>query len=375
MSGKRHIDRLDLLRALAIMMVFFHHYWLIIRPEILSSVEPFLYSPFGKLLFSFHEMGYLGVRLFFVLSGFCIHYSFLNWMERNGGKLDMRRFLPDYFWRRFWRIYPPYFAFLVLFFLYQYWEDLDFAAVKHFLVHATLSHTLGKAFYYNINPSFWSIAVEWQLYMIYPVFLWVRRWKGIRLAFVGATVVSVFAAFAVPQFTDSFLFQNLPFKYWFEWTLGALMAERFREGRSVFRFQGWLVLLGLPFCCLGLHSSNVFDFAIPSLVFAVCIEWVIGLKARPKFWEKPFVWAGVFSYSTYLLHQPLQYSIVSLLPEPTWRQNIVVGTFLLPLALYIPFLAASYVSFHLIEMKSVAVGKSIWKRVSKPIPTVQAASR
>jgi peptidoglycan/LPS O-acetylase OafA/YrhL len=69
-------------------------------------VKPLIFSEVSLMngwFFLAHEVGYLGVQLFFVLSGFCIHNSYLSWRRKTlvptrGG------FLLDYFNRRFWRI-------------------------------------------------------------------------------------------------------------------------------------------------------------------------------------------------------------------------------------------------------------------------------
>ena len=104
-----HIARLDVLRALAFLGVFTFHMtgpFLFLKITWNGNWADFSAWPpvlYGLLPVAF---GWLGVPLFFVLSGFCIHYS------------TLKRTAPfatgDFYWRRFLRIYPAYFVCVVV---------------------------------------------------------------------------------------------------------------------------------------------------------------------------------------------------------------------------------------------------------------------
>ena len=108
--------------------------------------------------------GWVGVALFFVLSGFVIHYS-------QTGR-DPNQNVLEFYRRRFWRIYPPYLLALVVF---TGLAAMKGAAgpwlAKQFAMHALMVHNLDSKSIYELCPAFWSLAVEMQFYLLYPLVL------------------------------------------------------------------------------------------------------------------------------------------------------------------------------------------------------------
>src|SRR5580700_9314628 len=100
-----HLPRLDAVRALAILSVFLYHSLGVVfykdQLDFHGGWLDFRSAP-SRLFLACYPLtfGWVGVSLFFVLSGFVIHYSFVGSGRpfRAGG----------FFVRRFWRIYPPY---------------------------------------------------------------------------------------------------------------------------------------------------------------------------------------------------------------------------------------------------------------------------
>ena len=175
------------------------------------------------------SFGYIGVFLFFVISGFCIH---LQWAKtRAAGQTPDIRFGP--FWkRRLRRLYPPYLIalafYLVLTALYAginlthfFFYDLG--------MHLLMLHNLDPKTCYTINGVFWTLAIEEQLYLAYFLLLFLRvRWGWTvtltvcLLARVGWMVFShmmwVKAGVGVPV-------PEAAASHWFTWALGAIGVE------------------------------------------------------------------------------------------------------------------------------------------------------
>ena len=114
--------------------------------------------------------GRLGVDLFFILSGFCIHWGY----SKPGVELEAGKYLQ----RRWWRIYPPYFfalAFAVILNLGTNYYKLraggsfSWANFGLFQItsHVFLVHNLFKDSFTTISGPFWTIAVEMQFYLLY----------------------------------------------------------------------------------------------------------------------------------------------------------------------------------------------------------------
>jgi peptidoglycan/LPS O-acetylase OafA/YrhL len=304
-SHPAHFQRIDLLRGVAILLVFLHHYWLaVVQNEVLRAAA----VPGGPegALFRLHEFGFLGVKLFFVISGFCIHNSYLNWRKRSAAAV-WRDFLPGFAHRRFWRIWPPYALALLAFFLWRYEHPLSVASLKHLALHGALVNTLVPGFFYNINPSFWSIAVEWQLYLVYPLLLGVAVRFGMGWTFAVATLVAGVFQLLAPLFTEAPWVRFLPFSWWYDWAVGAWLAARFSEGRRVFGYHVWTGTgLGVATMVVLIYWPRPFlTWLLPPLFFAVLLEGCLWSSRPLARWERAFGALGLCSYSFYLLHQPL----------------------------------------------------------------------
>jgi peptidoglycan/LPS O-acetylase OafA/YrhL len=166
---------------------------------------------------------------FFVVSGFCIHLSY----ARNS------KWLP-FFWRRFWRIWPPYFIALLLFFV----SDLALGQLRNYPIfqlfsHSLLIHNFWSHTHFAINPSFWSIAVEAQLYLIYPLLIVMQSRSGWRYSLLIALGIEIFLnlgaslIFHATSITFPRLLGQGPFAYWFSWSIGAWIAHAYLRGLPI----------------------------------------------------------------------------------------------------------------------------------------------
>src|SRR5919109_3936684 len=142
------------------MFVVLHHMCLATWPSFPRNAGPWW---LGWLLY-----GHMAVAVFIVVSGFSLALVPLS----NGGRLPggVRRFVR----RRAWRILPAYWAALILSIVvtaYLLRPDLDAAAIgKSFVVHGLLlQDVVGSV---PPNGALWSIAVEWQIYFVFPLILW-----------------------------------------------------------------------------------------------------------------------------------------------------------------------------------------------------------
>jgi len=219
---------IDVLRGLAVIAVILNH-----TPHYAHG--GFRENPwfFPALLM---DLGYLGVPLFVLISGFCIHrraaiersvsgtYS-LNWVQ---------------FWaRRFWRLYPPYLAAIVfsLFcarFLHDKSTVVFQSLVPDLLTHLFLVHNLTAQYPVGLgNGAFWSLGMEEQLYLLYlPLFFMIR---GRSAAFAAGVAIAVavlwkLATRVTPLATvESFwglgAWGMWPLGYWMHWAMGAWAVD------------------------------------------------------------------------------------------------------------------------------------------------------
>ena len=242
------------LRAVAAYLVFLVHF----RPAD-SSV---LYERLSK-------QGYVGVGLFFVLSGFVIATRYQadnprapSWWRR-------------YLWRRVARIYPVFFLLNGLILYHVYWPLVRATAANSLLLIA-LSQSLLKGFSNTLMfvglPQSWSLTTEECFYFTAPlVLLWQRRWRWAPLAFAALLAGLGLALMALcagrPALHGLFgsyraLFNYLYFGRVLEFMLGVMLA-RWWAGRPAgataggwpWRTAGGVALLAGTVALLAWYNS------------------------------------------------------------------------------------------------------------------------
>jgi peptidoglycan/LPS O-acetylase OafA/YrhL len=154
----RSLPSLDGVRAIAITLVLIH------TCNILKEWS----DPLGHLLSRVAGMGWVGVQLFFVLSGFLITRNLLQ--TQNSSK-----YYHSFYGRRILRIFPLYYATLFFFFILLPVIDLAPQAVRDDIprqwgLWLFLSNWTQQLGYGGLSlPHFWSLAVEEQFYLIWPL--------------------------------------------------------------------------------------------------------------------------------------------------------------------------------------------------------------
>ena len=278
------------------------------------------------------SFGYIGVFLFFVISGFCIH---LQWARaRAQGKTHHIAF--GSFWkRRFRRLYPPYLITLALFFLMAAMTvgiDVTHFFVYDVVMHLLMLHNLDPHTCYSINGVFWTLAVEEQLYLGYFLLLFLRK----RWGWGPTLVICAFARLGWFWFSHGvwvILGVGVPVpeaaaSHWFTWALGALAVEAAyglvklpKWCRNLWLGAAAIILasatsiilpvtqkdtLGHDLAWLLMHPAWGFGFfVLVNRVVAAEQSWLKQLR-QPRFLPRlvsAVATIGVFSYSLYLTHE------------------------------------------------------------------------
>ncbi|HKT03529.1 MAG TPA: acyltransferase, partial [Rugosimonospora sp.] len=295
---------LDGIRGLAALFVVLHHCWLLSFPGYPQNTGPLW---LGWLLY-----GHLAVVVFITLSGFSLAVS----PARGGWQLGGRA---RFAYRRAWRILPPYWAALV-FSLIIAWTvvpqpDTPVPTGKSVVVHALLLQDIvGSP---SPNGAFWSIAVEAQLYLVFPLMLLVLRRAG-ALAMLGAVggVVAIVGLLA-PHMSIVDKLMRLTPQFAVLFACGIVGAGIVVAGDRVRRLPWhWFAAMSLvPVLVLMAVQGSAWTVAHYfwvdiALGPAVTLLLVAVATRRPK----PFVWLldtppvrslGSFSYSLYLIHAPI----------------------------------------------------------------------
>lgn len=313
---------LDGIRGLTALYVVLNHLW----ARFLGSASEL--PPWFHLL----KFGHAAVGIFIVLSGFCLMLPVTRTetLSLRGGSA---RFLQ----RRAWRILPPYYAALALSFLLAATlpqlrppGELTWANA---LAHVFLVHNWIPALSITLNGPLWSIALEWQIYFVFALVLLPLRRRFGPLAALGAALLMG----VVPIFLGCG-----PGNPWFIvlFAGGMLGAElSTRAPAQLTQAQSYRFLL-LSLFTLAVHlvvwrdrfpwpkdplGDYTAKIALDLLLAAMVVSWlVVGSRTalppllRPLFRvleSRPLVALGGFSYSLYLMHDPiLLYSVQQLTP-------------------------------------------------------------
>lgn len=366
-----HIDFLDQIRGIAILGVFLFHAlcffpgggqlpwgtWMRDFPETRSF-----------LLFLPLSLGWAGVPIFFVISGFCIHLSFARSRQRS---------LLVFYLRRFFRIYPPYLIALIGSAIVVPMIAFNFndpATIASFLSHLSLVQNFHPQAI-SINPSFWTIAIEVQLYLIYPVLLFFVAKLGWRRTLFALAVLEIgFNLF--PRLIELYGMQSpipawmlrTPLTFWYSWSIGVWQADAFLQNQPLpflrSRLSIWWGLALVTYWIKPLADLSFLCFAVLAAVYLAKLLSGKMKLVMPERCLTSLRWLGVSSYSIYLLHQPLMHWFVQgcinaspeqkLLPVVKFLLAVLSGILIFPLS-------ASF--YHYCELPSITLGKRIISKV------------
>ena len=292
---------IDGLRALAVLPVIFFHAG-----------------------FSHFAGGYVGVDIFFVISGYLITSIILSDLS------ESRFSLSNFYERRARRILPPLYAVMFIssifvFLNYSPYEAKDF---YQSLVAATLF--LSNYFFYIETDYFndfsesapllhtWSLAVEEQYYLLFPVLLiFLSRFKKLItiICVVFLFIASLSFSFFESSYDQGANFYLLPSRLW-ELLVGAIIAIALIGNQSYY-FQdktsaNILSFLGIAlifFAIATFDKETIFpgiNALFPTIGTALLIVFLNDQTILYKFFSfKPMVKIGLLSYSLYLWHQPI----------------------------------------------------------------------
>jgi len=351
----KHVEGL---RALAAYVVFVNHAYAQVWNPGRAQAPPRLLSPFAYSLVA----GHLSVTVFIVISGFCLTIPVVAGADRLRGGAG------DFFKRRARRILPPYYGAVALSLLLirtiigtatgTLWDVPIRVSTASLVSHLLLLQDLfGTG---AINYVFWSIAVEWQIYFLFPTLVWSWRRYGPTATVLCALALGYAARLAL---AGTRVERACP-HYLGLFALGMLAAYLARSpspgyARARARWPwAWGALAGVAATCAltgawgwqtARARSYVLDLAMGASAMCVLVLTTrsSGLLTRLLSW-RPLVFIGTFSYSVYLIHAPLLQVIWQYVLWP-WRLGSVsmFAALMGPGALVV--LAASYAFFRVFE--------------------------
>src|SRR5579863_6922611 len=148
---------LDGLRGIAVVLVLWYHLWEI------TWLAP------GPMLEFLPATGFISVHLFFFLSGFVISYPFVRATVARTAEPSWR----DFAWRRFIKIVPSYLLSIAIAYAIGYAQiQPNASTVPDLVTHLLFIHTWFPDRYGTIDGVLWTLAVEVEFYLIFPLIWW-----------------------------------------------------------------------------------------------------------------------------------------------------------------------------------------------------------
>lgn len=310
------IPGLDGVRAIAFLMVFLLHT-------------------------DYFYFGWVGVQLFFVLSGFLITDILLRMKERFGAK----DFFKKFYGRRFLRIFPLYYLYLLIIFIvtvivirYGYRVAYMERTQEH------LPYALAYVYnFFNASSAYdgetwlighlWSLSVEEQFYLVWPLLVFLTPKKHLKKLFLAAILAGpLFRAgisFLYKYYDVPFMYADysvvtyvLPFSHLDAFGFGALIS-RFEIPKARWQFFALLLLLPIvgfattywstggwgDLTALGFRyplakdMKQVWGYVYLNYTCALFIYLVVKEKLLVRFLDRPFIsYLGKISYGLYVYH-------------------------------------------------------------------------
>jgi len=298
----KYIKSIDGLRGIAVLAVLIYHFF----PSLASG-------------------GFLGVDLFFVVSGFVI----TNLLSRDG--IDSPKKYLEFFVNRLWRLYPSLLVVVLITWVSfsLIWPDslsylLAESSLSSLLFYSNIFYGL-QGGYFDITTEIlpllhtWSLSVEWQFYLFFPL-LFSKPFFGKRYPIVVIAVITCVSLYLCLELWGSrptLNFYGIQSRIW-QMGLGALtffLVGRLLDNRIVFVWGFWAGLLVVLNALILVLYFAYFDANVPSpshftLPFVLCVCFLLVLvtlfddqisAGTPTFLN----YIGKISYSLYLVHYPL----------------------------------------------------------------------
>lgn len=341
-----HVGALDGIRGCAILLVLIYH---------CVNISIF---PFNHIT----EIGWTGVDLFFVLSGFLITGILIDTKRNNN-------FLITFFFKRALRIFPLYYLSLLIFFVVLSLPEINeankYLDKRHFEdIFYYLTYTQNINFSFNgwgitdiLNP-FWSLAIEEQFYLVWPLVILLT--KNNKLLFISIPIIAI-----------SLITRNLspdnPFSYVFtlarfdSLAIGSIAAFLIRRDVK-FLNKYVLPIFIISICVLAVvvfitksvsimnphfirYGYTLFDILFACIIIFIFDKAHIGKLSKMCFDTSFLRFFGRYSYGIYVYHWLLYRGVYNYL-ELKYSLNKI---YIIPFLIFV--ILVSMLSYHLYEKR------------------------
>ena len=328
-NNSKILNHIQFLRAISVLLVFFYH-----------------------LKIDYFSYGFLGVDIFFVISGFVISSIIFHEIQ-----ITKKFNFYNFYIKRFKRIYPVLiFILSFTFLLIIFFQPMDLF-LNNLKVYFFSLIGVSNFYYLFLQKDYfdtvfddplahtWSLGVEEQFYLIFPIFLYLllKLKSDLKNILIFLILILVGVALTLNfQENIKLTFYSPIFRFW-EFLFGALtlfLTKKMKFKNRYFSFLAFAILIVLI-----IKNNNI---NLPITIFITCFSTSIFILFYDRneysnylFENKYFVFLGNISYSFYLWHLPLIYFYDLYFEKSLFRVPI----------LFITIIILSCLSYFFIENK------------------------
>lgn len=376
----KRIDDIEILRAFAIIFVLFHH----AKGNLITWTTPSL----ERLYRYFGDGGWVGVDLFFAISGFVIARSLLPELTSATSSVERANVTLAFWVRRAWRLWPSAWIWLLVILLssvllseknifsnFQSNYEASVAAFTH-VANLRFAEGFGN---WAIGDSFpyWSLSLEEQFYIALPLLALLagRHTATVLLIVVGLQIFSERNLFTMQIRTDALC-------------LGALIAiwSNHETYKIISEIKTSRLALGALSACLlicllsfGSHSLNT--ITMKASIAAIISSALVFIASQNKnifpkvpLFKSALIWTGSRSYAIYLCHIPAFFfarAIYDSISKSTGLPPDEGGKLIILVALSSTLIISfSEINYRIIELplrkKGVSISNKIHQRKNTP---------
>lgn len=322
---------LDHLRALAILLVLIFHYQ--------------LWFPHPTWTSWFMQLGWTGVDLFFVLSGFLISSQLFSQIKK-GNQISIKEF----YVKRFFRIIPIYFFVVAIYFLFPFFREKE--ALPPLWRFLTFTQNFGTdTSKFGTFSHVWSLCVEEHFYLFLPFILIFLQRKSLFAKSYWILIALFLFGFAIRLLLwDTYLapygIAGLPKGYWVKimyaptynrldgLLVGVAVASLYQflpnVWKKISRFGNHLIITGVLLMVLAYFScttpftfsTSIFGFPIIAIAYGFMVTGAISpVSILYKWQSNTTTFIATLSYGIYLTHK----SIIHVVQETFSKWGIEVS--------------------------------------------------
>lgn len=313
-DDKQRIASLDFVRGFASLYVCLFHF---------TSGNPGFQLP--ELIKAVGKYGYLGVEIFFVISGFVIPYSLArsNYQLKDFGKFVLKRII---------RLDPPYLVALVLTVILAYissivpgyrGEPFKFSLIQFLLHLGYINVFFGYEWF---NPVFWTLAIEFQYYLFIGLLFPLINHKNIKWRIAILCILSLLPFIIL---NDKFIFHYLSL-----FIMGVLIFQYYTKA-----FNRQIFIITILIDIIAIYAVLGLAVTIVSVCTMLAILYI-------KSDNKVFKFMGEISYSLYLVHVPIGGRIITLGARFAHTLPIKLIFFIMA---FVVSIVSAYILYRLVE--------------------------